>query len=245
MTLSSAFEIHPALALAFAGARGFGVVVACDRGRPVVATLPFLLIEADGKSPRVAFHVARTNPLATLAAKGANLGANWLLAVPGADAYVSADWYASREQVPTWAYETVQLGGPVHVVPAAHAGAHLDALTVRFERALAPKPACLNGRLAPAWSSARLSPPRLEILIQAIVVIEMLVETVEGKFKLNQHKSDADHVAVASALARQDDPGARAIAARMVALRPHLLYEERAGLSAHTGGAGPSQGGGI
>jgi transcriptional regulator len=241
MTTPAAFKVHPALALAFAAARGFGVVVACDGGRAVAATLPFLLIEADGKSPRVAFHVARANPLAALAAKGAT----WLLAVPGADAYVSADWYASRDQVPTWLYETVQLSGPVHVVPAADAAAHLDALTARFELALAPKPACSSGRLAPAWSSERLAPQRMEKLTQAIVAIEMLVETVAGKFKLNQHKGDADHVAVANALGRQDDLGAHAIAARMVALRPHLLYEERGAVSVHDSGASPSQGGGI
>jgi transcriptional regulator len=232
MTIPSAFKVHPALALAFAGARGFGVVVACDGGHPVAATLPFCLIEADGKSPRVAFHVARANPLAALAAKGAT----WLLAVQGADAYVSADWYASRDSVPTWLYETVQLSGPVHVVPAAHAPEHLDALTARFELLLAPKP---------AWSSERLAPRRLDRLMQAIVAIEMRVETVAGKFKLNQHKGDADHVAVAGALGRQDDPGARAIAGRMVALRPHLLYEGRRDVPAHDSGAGPSHGGGI
>jgi transcriptional regulator len=141
MYIPSAFKVHPALAFAFAGARGFGLFVACDDERPVAATLPFRLIEADGNSPRVAFHVARGNPLAALAAKGAALDAPWLLAVQVADAYVSADWYASGDQVPTWHYDTVQLSGPVHVVPAAHAGAHLDALTERFELALAPKPA--------------------------------------------------------------------------------------------------------
>ena len=56
--------------------------------------------------------------------------------------------------------------------------------------------------------------------------IEMLVETVEGNFKLNQHKSDADNVAIANALAAQGDPPAQAIAGRMVALRPHLTYGE-------------------
>jgi transcriptional regulator len=228
MYIPSAFKVHPALALAFAGARDFGLVIACDGGRPVAATLPFRLIEADGKSPRVAFHVARANPLAELAAKGGN----WLLAVQGADAYVSADWYASRDQVPTWLYETVQLGGPVHVMPAAHAVEHLDALTARFELPLAPKP---------AWSSGRVEPPRLNKMLQAIVAIEMLVETVAGKFKLNQHKDDADHVAVVNALGRQDDPGAQAIAARMVALRPHLLYEG----SAYDSGTSPSPGEGL
>ena len=42
--------------------------------------------------------------------------------------------------------------------------------------------------------------------MRAIVVIEMLVESVEGKFKLNQHKNDADHVAIARGARRQDDP---------------------------------------
>jgi transcriptional regulator len=48
---------------------------------------------------------------------------------------------------------------------------------------------------------------------------------VEGSFKLNQHKTDADNVSVANALAAQPDPDAQLLAARMVALRPHLLYE--------------------
>ena len=58
----------------------------------------------------------------------------------------------------------------------------------------------------------------------------MTVETIEGNFKLNQHKSDEDHVAIATALAAQDDPSAQAIAQRMVAMRPHLDYPERPAL---------------
>lgn len=208
-----AFKTHPATALAFAAARAFGLVIACDGGRPVASHLPLRLIEADGKVPRLQFHVARGNPLAALAEKEGS----WLVAVQGPDAYVSPDWYASAEQVPTWLYEAVHLSGPVHVIPAAHSGEHLDALTAQFEGWLAPKP---------AWSADRVSPPRREMLMKAIVAIEMKVETVEGSFKLNQHKADADYVSVASALARQDDPAARAIAARMIALRPQLDYDE-------------------
>ena len=70
-----------------------------------------------------------------------------------------------------------------------------------------------------------MTPGRREALMKAIVAIEMAVESVDGSFKLNQHKSDADHTAVAAALAGQDDAGARAIAAHMMGLRPHLHYE--------------------
>ena len=38
---------------------------------------------------------------------------SWLMAVNGADAYVSADWYASPDQVPTWLYQAVHLTGTV------------------------------------------------------------------------------------------------------------------------------------
>jgi transcriptional regulator len=188
-------------------------VIACDGGRPVAASVPCLLTETHGKSARVAFHVAKGNPLAALAQKCSP----WLISVSGPDAYVSSDWYASEHQVPTWLYESVQLGGPVHVIPADQMRAHLDALSARFEEPLKPKK---------PWTSDKLPPDRLDMLAKAIVGIEMEVETVEGSFKLNQHKTDADNVAVANALATQPDAAAQAIASRMVALRPHLLYSQ-------------------
>jgi len=52
-----------------------------------------------------------------------------------------------------------------------------------------------------------------------------VVDTVEGQAKLNQHKSDADHVAVADQLARSEETGHRRLARKMQALRPGLGYE--------------------
>ncbi len=53
----------------------------------------------------------------------------------------------------------------------------------------------------------------------------MTVEEVEGSFKLNQHKSDVDHAAIASALLQRHDEAAQTIAKEMVALRPQLDYK--------------------
>ena len=75
--------------------------------RPVASSLPFYLDYADDGTPLAAFHVARHNPLASLA----DGTASWLMAVNGADAYVSPDWYASPDQVPTWLYQAVHLTG--------------------------------------------------------------------------------------------------------------------------------------
>jgi transcriptional regulator len=212
MYVNSHFKVHPATSLAFAAARGFGLVVASEGGCPIASHLPFRLIEQDGKVPKLEFHVARANPLAGIAEKGGT----WLVAVAGHDAYVSPDWYASAEQVPTWLYEAVHLSGPVRVAGSDHTGGHVERLSMTFENWLAPKP---------AWTLDKVSDNRREMLLKAIVAVEMTIETIEGNFKLNQHKADEDHVAVAMALSAQDDPAAQAIARRMVALRPHLDYQ--------------------
>jgi transcriptional regulator len=64
-----------------------------------------------------------------------------------------------------------------------------------------------------------------------IVGLVMTVEDIHGSFKLNQHKSDADHVAVADALASRPDTNAQTLAERMVALRPQLDYNTDAAVS--------------
>src|SRR5258708_21829639 len=224
MYVHPGFKVHPAASLAFAAARGFGLVIATDGGRPVASPLPFRLIEQDGKMPKLEFHVARANPLGQIAEKGGT----WLVAVQGHDAYVSPDWYASAEEVPTWLYETVQLSGPVRVIPGDHTRQHTEALSAKFESWLAPKP---------PWLLDKVADRRREMLLSALVAVEMTVETVEGAFKLNQHKQDEDHVSIASALARQDDPSSRAIAERMVALRPQLNYGQHTPSLAEAGSA--------
>jgi transcriptional regulator len=205
------FQPDRAACLAFAQARGFGTVCAWDGGKPVAATVPFVIDFSSNGTPLLSFHVARANPIWQLG----NGRATWLMAVNGPDAYVSADWYASPDQVPTWLYQSVHLTGSAATMSGGELTGHLDALSAEFEAALAPKP---------AWSVAAMPAGRREMMKQAIVGVMMSVEKIEGSFKLNQHKSDADHLAVAGALAQQPDPAAQALAKQMVALRPQLDY---------------------
>lgn len=216
------FKPDRAASLAFAEARGFGQACAWDGAKPIASSLPFYLSYADDGTPRALFHVARHNPLAGLA-DGIS---SWLLAVTGADAYVSADWYASPDQVPTWLYQAVHLTGTVRKLTDGELALQIDALSAKFESWLAPKP---------PWTSSKMPAGRLDAMKKAIVGLVMTVEDVEGSFKFNQHKSDADHVAIASALTQQRDAAAQAIGEQMVALRPHLDYNspEHVSVSAH------------
>ena len=206
------FKPDRAASLGFAEARGFGTVCAWDGTKPVASSLPFYLTSADDGTPQAMFHVARGNALVGLA----NGKSPWLLAVNGADAYVSPDWYVSPDQVPTWLYQAVHLGGAVRVMSESELASHLDALSAKFEGWLEPKP---------AWMVSKVTAGRLDMLKKAIVGLVMSVDEVEGSFKLNQHKSDADHVAIAGALAQQHDEAAQTIGKQMIALRPLLDYK--------------------
>ncbi len=209
------FKPERAASLAFAQARGFGTVTAWDGKKPVASSLPFYLTSADDGTPHAAFHVARNNPLA----KVADGKSPWLMAVTGADAYVSADWYVSPDQVPTWLYQAVHLTGTVRMLSDSELGPHLEALSAKFESWLAPKP---------PWLVSKVTAGRLEMLKKAIVGLVMTVDEVEGSFKLNQHKSDADYVAIASALLQRPDEATQTIGKQMVALRPQLDYKSSA-----------------
>ena len=213
------FKPDRAASLAFAQGRGFGTITAWDGRKPVASSLPFLLAYADDGTPHAAFHVARNNPLLKLA----DGKTHWLMAVTGADAYVSADWYVSPDQVPTWLYQAVHLTGTVRMLSDSELGPHLDALSAKFENWLAPKP---------PWAVSKVTAGRLDALKKAIVGLVMSVDEVEGSFKLNQHKSDVDYVAIASALLQQPDEAARAIGNQMVALRPQLDYKSSTPVSA-------------
>jgi len=206
------FKPDRAASLAFAQARGFGLVCAWDGKKPIASSLPFYLTFADDGTPRAAFHVARHNPLV----KFAGGTASWLLAVTGADAYVSPDWYVSPDQVPTWLYQVVHLTGAVRTLSDDELAAQIETLSAKFEDRLLPKK---------PWKSSKMTAGRLDALKKAIVGLAMTVEEVEGSFKLSQHKSDADHAAIASTMLQRPDEGSQMIGKQMVALRPQLDYK--------------------
>jgi transcriptional regulator len=207
------FKPDRAASLAFAEARGFGAACAWDGKRPVASPVPFYLNYSDDGTPLALFHVARHNPLVKLA----DGSTPWVLAVNGADAYITPDWYVSPDQVPTWLYQAVHLTGPVKTLSADELVMQVDALSAKFENRLLPKK---------PWTSGKMTPGRFDALRKAIVGFSMRVEDVEGSFKLNQHKSEADYAAVANGLAVMPDVGSQTIAQLMREARPQVFAGE-------------------
>ena len=204
------FRIEVQQALDFASQRGFGMIVAADERGPRASHVPFVLEQRDGRTI-VQIHFTARNPLVRLA-DGAR---RFLLIVAGDDAYISNDWYASRDNVSTWLYESVHLSGVAHLRGLDENRGHGDALLAVSEARLPKKP----------WDLAQMEPGKRESMLAAIRVVDLVVDTVEGQAKLNQHKRDVDHVAVAGRLARSEESGHRRLARKMQALRPGLGYE--------------------
>lgn len=204
------FRIEEQRALEFAGQRGFGMIVAADERGPRASHVPFVLDQRDGRTI-VQIHFTARNPLVPLA-DGVR---RFLLIVAGDDAYISNDWYSSPDNVSTWLYEAVHLSGVAHLRELDDNRGHGDALLAVSEARLTKQP----------WNLARMEPGKRESMLAAIRVVDLVVDQVEGQAKLNQHKSDADHIAVAGRLARSEESGHQRLARKMQALRPGLGYD--------------------
>lgn len=205
-----AFRMEEQAALAFAAERGFGLVVTAGPDGPVGSHVPFVLRE-EAHGVVAQMHFTAQNPLIALA----DGRRRFLLAVTGGDSYVSNDWYVSADQVSTWLYEAVHLSGVASQRPLTDNRNHGDDLLAVAEARLPKAP----------WSLSSMEPGKRKTMLNGIRVVEIAVDRIEGQSKLNHHKPDADHVAVANRLARQRSSAARDLAAKMRALRPHLEYD--------------------
>ena len=181
--------------VAFARARGFGVLSVNGPEGPLMAHVPFLLSD-DGTM--VDLHLARSN-----AVIAAGLPAQAVLAVIGPDAYISPDGYGVEDQVPTWNYIAVHLRGTLVQLPDEAMDGHVNALSDRFEARLAPKP---------VWKSTKMGDGVMDRMKRMILPFRLNITTVDGTWKLNQNKTPAARAGVIVALDAQG--GAQAEIAR-------------------------------
>jgi transcriptional regulator len=204
MYVPPAFKAGPEAACELLHERGFGTLVAFDGTRPVAAHVPFLFVPS-APHGRVELHVARANPIHEVIARNPGI----LLACTGPDAYVSPDWYASANQVPTWNYVAAQVTGAAHLMAKDELLAHVDRLSAHFEERLPKKP----------WTTAKMDPQRLDAMLNAIVGIVVKVETIDASWKLGQHKSRGDHDGAVAGLRAQGDAGSARVADLMDGVR--------------------------
>jgi transcriptional regulator len=160
--------------LQFAAGRSFAhIFTASDEGLFVVHAP--IMVTGKGK---VRFHVARRNRIAQHLP-----GSRLLISLSGRDAYQSANWYVTDNQVPTWHYETVEIEGEARQLSDEELIDLLDALSDRFEQQHSPDQ---------PWTRAKMGPGKFEAMTRAIIGFEVDPMDIRGTRKFNQHKAADD-----------------------------------------------------
>lgn len=170
---------------------GFGMLFAQTPDGPRVAQSA-LYLTGDGA---VQFHLANGNALTRHLA-----GRDALLVVNGPDGYISPDWYAGPDQVPTWNYVSIEMEGPVRAMDRHGLVALLDDLAAVNEARLAPKP---------EWTRDKMDAAKFDRMLGAITGFEMEIRAWRPTFKLSQNKPDADRLRAADEV---EKTGRRALA---------------------------------
>jgi transcriptional regulator len=201
MYVPSHFALPDAGLRAFLRGHVFATIAGVIGGAIQFAYAPVVYDETCGPRGGVRFHLARANPLS-----GLQEGAPVKLSIMGPHAYVSPDWYETRDLVPTWNYIAAE--GEGHLVYLDDDGLSrlLDDLTQQEESLLTPKP---------PWTRARMDDAAFRRMRVAIAGFALPFEVLEGKIKLSQNRAGADIAGVIANLEKRGDAASLAVAAAM------------------------------
>jgi len=142
--------------------------------------IPFVLDnDTQNGSIRLLGHIAKQNPLHLNTLNGDDA----LLVFNGPEAYISPSYYPSKQNdprvVPTWNYTSVHVRGSISFIRnPAWLYSMLERLTASQEQAFA-RP----------WRLEDAPADYLQKMQNAIVGIEINVESIQGKWKVSQNQS--------------------------------------------------------
>jgi transcriptional regulator len=164
----------------------------------------FVPVIVTGDHRTLRSHLARANSWWRSVGDGTEVLALFLLA----SAYVSPNYYPSRVEspgvVPTWNYVAVEVHGRVTLHDDAQWKLdQVRELTRHYERGYDPE-----------WKVDDLDEKYRDAQLRGIVGLEIEVQTIEGKAKLSQNRSEVDHDSVRDHFA-EGSPRQRIVAERM------------------------------
>ncbi len=165
---------------------GFGTIFLTTPDGPRVAHAPFVCT-----GDTLQFHLARANDLTKHIT-----GSVALAVVNGPECYISSDYYAGANQVPTWNYVAIEMEGRVRTLDDDGLIAQLDNLSALHEERLLPKK---------PWTRDKMDDGIFRKMTAAIVGFEMEITAWRHTFKLSQNKPVSERLRVADALEQRGD----------------------------------------
>lgn len=190
-------ESDPGILKAFIDQNPFATVVTSTESEPKASHIPMYYSEADGKAFLVG-HFARAND------HWRCLERKSTAVFHGPHAYVSSQWYGTRNGVPTWNYLAVHVSGFMATVDGKELGLILDLMLKKHES-------------DPGAFNLNLDAEVRRNLENHIVGVKMEIEKMEGKWKLSQNKSLDIQDKIAQRLWESGDWNSRQVAEIMKA----------------------------
>jgi len=154
----------------------FSTLITVADDAPTASHVPLMFDPGRGPRGSLWGHLARNNPQTQALRDGAAAMAIF----HGPHAYVSPVWYATTPSVPTWNYAAVHVYGRLRRLDGRDEIREVLAkLTARFEG-------------DDGWRLDRVPGSTADAMIGAVVAFEIVVERVEGKWKMGQNRVRAD-----------------------------------------------------
>jgi transcriptional regulator len=193
----------------FIRAHSLGTWVSADETELSVNHIPFVLDSSRGEFGTLFGHVARANPIW----KTATSTLPSVIIFRGPQTYITPSWYPSKHEhgkaVPTWNYAVVTAHGrPEFIEDPAWLYDHLGDLTDANEASQALP-----------WKVGDAPQEFTEKLLSAIVGVAIPLQRIEGKWKTNQNRHEADKMGVIAGLLGKGDDNSVAMASLV---RQHL-----------------------
>lgn len=173
----------------------FGMLITHGNSGLDANHIPFELDRLQGAHGVLHCHVARNNPVWQDVATGDEV----LVVFRAADAYISPQWYPSKhefhKQVPSWNYLVAHAYGRITVRDDERYVRGNVARLTRKHEAVQPVP----------WKMADAPDDYIDMMLKAIVGLEIEITRLVGKAKLSQNKEVRDIRSAAEALCAQGD----------------------------------------
>lgn len=159
-----------------------------------VTNVPTLLDRAESGWGRLWWHLAKSNPQN----QAIEAGLESVVVFHGPHGYISPNWYSTANAVPTWNFAVVHAKGVPKRIDDDEAFAKSLARLVQTNESK------YGG--GTKWSYDKLPASYLKGMRNGIVAYEMVIESVEAKFKLGHERTEADRSGVLAGLEHAPKP---------------------------------------
>ncbi|MFD3534767.1 FMN-binding negative transcriptional regulator [Streptomyces sp. NPDC058664] len=188
----------------FVRAKSFGVLATYHAGEVFTSPLPIDLRETAEGELFVAGHVARANGMSAVFGTGAPA----TITVLGPDTYVPAEWFGTRDRIPTWLYCAVEISGRLELSDDVRKRADVEVLIDRLQKR------AVDGS---TWTLDEIPAHLSGEYLKHIVGFRLRDLRLTSCFRLNQGKGGTEDLATAL---RADDAGALRELAELVLAPP-------------------------